>query len=183
MANIRDGLQASPLYQNIPRIWGGLALISVLKFSAGSFRQSTKSTEHCFGKFGFRSELCSCSCSPNWNLELLKPSWGEPGEHEGPPVLTHAESPSQDQPLAWSHIVNLGELLMMLVIRETDLKSVMLLYTINQFSLLSPLKSVKTLKKFLPVCLCDHIKATEMLSFCTPDSSYFKEGSENSSQI
>lgn len=72
--------------------------------------------------------------------------------------------------------MSLGELLLMLVIGETDLKSVMLLYTINQFLLLFPLKSVKTLKKFLLDFLCDHIKATEMLNLCSLDSRYFNKG-------
>lgn len=99
MVHIRDGLEPSPLDQNIPRLWGSLALISVLKFSTGSFQQGTKSSEHCFGKFGFRSELCSCS--PNWNIELPKPGQGEPGEHKGPPVLCHAGSPSQGNIHAW----------------------------------------------------------------------------------
>lgn len=74
MVHIRDGLKPNPLDQNIPRLWGSLALISVLKFSAGSFQRGTKSSEHCFGKFGSRS--VRCSCSPHWNLELLETSLG-----------------------------------------------------------------------------------------------------------
>lgn len=66
MVHIRDGLEPNPLDQNIPRLWGSLALNSVLKFSTGFFQQGTKSSEHRFGKFGCRSVLCSCSCSPRW---------------------------------------------------------------------------------------------------------------------
>lgn len=86
MVQIRDGLKPNALDQNIPRLWGSLALISVLKFSAGSFQQGTKSSEHCFGKFGSRSVLCSCSCSLHWNLELLETSLGGSGEHKIPPT-------------------------------------------------------------------------------------------------
>lgn len=92
MVCIRDGLKPNPLDQNIPRLWGSLALIAVLKFSSGSFQQGTKSSEHCFGKFGSRSVLCSCSCSPHWNLELLETSLGGSGEHEASPNISSLQT-------------------------------------------------------------------------------------------